>query len=175
MSAPSESAWSQPILWLVLGLPALMLVAGFFMLRTAAGLGSTDVTGDRVARTAQVQTTDLAADLAARDRSLSGRLRLVDHVLHLDLATAVIAQPLTLVLQHPIDTRADQTLLLLPAGTGAWKARFDKARAHDWLLRLQPADRAWRLHGRWLRGDSEVELRPSMSAAVDVDVARPTP
>ena len=63
------SAWRQPLLWLVLALPAATVVAGFTTLGLAAA--GPDTSGDAaVKRTAQAQVEDLAPDLAALLRGL---------------------------------------------------------------------------------------------------------
>ena len=160
-----ERAWSQPILWLVLALPAAMVIAGVFMLRAAIGMGSTDATTDRVLKTAQVQTTDLTPDLKARDAGLMARLQLADGYIEV-LPTAgefARTEPLTLLLRHPIDTRSDRELKMQPAARG-WRVAYAAATRHDWLLELHPADGRWRLQGRWVRGSGQASLRSSLSA-----------
>lgn len=164
MNAPvSERAWSQPILWLVLALPAAMVVAGVFMVRTAIGIGSTDATTDRVLKTAQVQTTDLTADLAARDAGLAAGLQLANGYIEV-LPTAgefARSEPLTLLLRHPIDTRADRVLQLQPSA-GGWRVAVAPDTTHDWLLELSPVDVRWRLQGRWVRGSAGAQLQSSI-------------
>ncbi len=177
MSKPvAERAWSQPILWLVLALPAAMVVAGVFMVRSAIGMGSTDATTDRVLKTAQVQTTDLTADLNARDAGLMAQLQLVDGFIEVVPTAGVFAraQPLTLLLRHPIDTRADRVLQMQPDAR-RWRVAYTADSKHDWLLELRPADGRWRLQGRWVRGNSGARLQSSLrvgSVALVGHVAR---
>lgn len=167
MSESRASPWRQPVFWLVLGMPAVMVVAGVMMVRTAVGVGSTDSRDPLVQRTAQMQTVDLSADLAASKAQLRGSLRQHAGALELVINGAAIdrTMPLVLRLQHPVDARADRRVILTAEADGVWRARLDLAHGHDWLLELAPESAAWRLKGRWLRQQDAAELRPAFSAA----------
>ena len=58
--------WREPMMWLVLGLPAMSVVAGVILV-TLATRDSSDSVGDVVTRTAQIQVADLGPDARARD------------------------------------------------------------------------------------------------------------
>ena len=59
------SPWRQPLVWLVVGLPAVAVVALVWMVFIAAGPGSTDSVDPAVKRTAQIQVADLGPDATA--------------------------------------------------------------------------------------------------------------
>ncbi len=168
-----NSPWRQPMVWLVLALPLAIVIAGVFLVHAAFGLGSTDVSTDAVQRTAQIQTTDLSADIGARDAGFSAALRLRDGRVEVRVHPdeSLRGASLVLVMQHPVDTRADQ-LLLLRASGGHWQAPFAGPSTHDWKLQLRPADGAWRLHGRLIRGQHSARLRASLSP-LTLTMARP--
>jgi len=161
-SAVPTSPWRQPVFWLVLALPAAVVVAGISMLMVASQDGRSDAVVDNVHRVAQIQTADLAPDLAARDAQLSVSVRV-----NTQLGTIEVlpirgafdrAAPLQLLLSHPVSSSADRILSLAP-GEHGWSALASIDRSHDWLLQLGPADARWRLRGRWLRGEQTATLR----------------
>jgi uncharacterized protein len=73
--SPSGDNRRNPVLWLVIGLPALSVVAGIGLLVVAIRSGGSDAVPAEVRRTAQVQVTDLAPDEAARRAGLRVVLR----------------------------------------------------------------------------------------------------
>jgi hypothetical protein len=76
-------------------------------------------------------------------------------------------QSLSLLLQHPIDTHADRVLVLQPDAQG-WSAPWTVESGHDWILELTPANRNWRLQGRWLRAEAGARLQPSLRTTAEV-------
>lgn len=157
------SAWRQPLLWLVLALPAATVVAGFTTLGLAAA--GPDTSGDAaVKRTAQAQVEDLAPDLAAAHAGLAATLR-VDRVhgaIEVALPPGTVAA--TLVLRHPVDAALDRTLALARAGD-AWRARTAAPLAGNWLIELHGANDAWRLDGRLARDADAARLAPRLRVA----------
>ena len=150
-------------MWLVFGMPALVVAAGVRMVFIAGAPGSTDAVPDLVYRTAQVQTADLGADAAARDAGISALVRI-------DAGAGTVEvlpvsgrfdrdTTLRLTLLHPVRADADRELLLQPAPAG-WRTAATPASAHDWNVRLSPLDGSWRLQGRWPRGQAAARLRP---------------
>ena len=67
MTSPDEKRGfgRNPVLWLVLGIPALTIVAGVWTLMVAAGNSAVDADPDPVRRTAQVQVASVEADAEA--------------------------------------------------------------------------------------------------------------
>jgi hypothetical protein len=156
----------EPMLWLVLGLPAAAVIAGFATLFIAVNNGSSDSVRDRVQRTAQVQTADISADLAAEQLGLSGVLERTADTGALSLrveGTALEAARLQLVMSHPTDAAADLEVRLV-RNDGRWIGRLpDPAAKNDWLLSVAPEGAAWRLRGRLRAGATEAALVPDIA------------
>ncbi|QOW19213.1 FixH family protein [Lysobacter ciconiae] len=161
-----ESPWRMPIVWLVIALPAVVVIASIGLIFIAGGDGN-DVVRDDVQRTAQIQTADLSADAVAGEQKLSAIVRT-------DLEGGFIevlpvsgnfdhTAPLRLTLAHPADSARDTVLLLAPGELG-WRvdARLDDS--HDWKVELGPEDAHWRLKGRLPKGQQATNLRPSLQA-----------
>ena len=162
----ARPAWKEPMLWLVAAIPAASVVASVALLVAAArSSGNDDMVADRVQRTAQIQTTDIAPDLQARTLALAARLRIDgERILLVPEANAFPrGGVLLLALHHPARAQDDITLALQPAPDG-WQATRALPRGHDWNLSLTPDTHAWRLQGRLLRGDDHAELSPALDA-----------
>ncbi len=165
-SAPHRPWYREPMLWLVIALPAAVIVAGVSTIAIAVSAGGSDAVSDQVRRTAQIQIADLAAEQAALERGIGAELR-IDHdtgALHVALNQQADAPAATLELQlnHPIDAAQDRQVTLVRSGDG-WLGRFDGDLQHDWDLSLMPADREWRLRGRIRGGQPSAELRAPLA------------
>jgi hypothetical protein len=161
MSRPRH-AWREPMVWLMLAIPAATVVAGIATLRLARAEGGLDAAPESVQRTAQTQVTDLGPDRRAAALGLQANLRVDARgrpVLRLpERADGALA----LRLVHP--TRADGDLewtRAVPGGDWSGPAVPIAARGH-WVL--EPADRAWRLVGRWPVDGGVVALQPAVAA-----------
>ncbi|MAL04003.1 MAG: nitrogen fixation protein FixH [Arenimonas sp.] len=164
MNTGKRSFFSRnPVLWLVLAIPALTIVAGVWTLVVASGNSAVDADPDPVRRTAQVQTASIEADAEALRRKLSATLVIEDDtaLLRLDQATGPRAPVLQLV--HPLESSFDRQLGLLPDPRG-WRTDGEVAATHVWQLRLVADDGSWRLVGRYHPGDTEVALAPALAA-----------
>lgn len=173
----------NPMLWLVVGLPALVVVAGISTVVIAIRAGGSDDIPEDVRRMAQVQTAELGPDARAAEQGLSLVFSVQDDGLALLPASGDIdrAAPLRLSLHHPTDGAQDQMITLAPSADG-WRIAFAadaeaKADAsahtvvpagveqldsgHDWRVVATAADGRWRLHGRLAAGQRAVLLRPA--------------
>jgi hypothetical protein len=161
----SRSRWSNPVMWLVVGLPLLSIVAGVGLVVIAVRSGGADTVSDPVSRVAQIQTTDLGPDAAAQKLGLSAVLRIEDGVVEILPATGSFArgQPLDLLLQHPTREAEDLQLHLQPEGPG-WRLQQAVDARHDWVVQLRAADGSWRLHGRLPKQQRAARLAPSLGA-----------
>jgi hypothetical protein len=159
---PAPVPWTRnPVAWLMVGIPVLTVIAGFWTLWLAAGSGATDSHPDRVRRTAQVQEASLAADENAAALGLSARLQV-------DAGTTVVSLqpspgPLAPVLRlvHPFESSRDRVVELSPGPRG-WQGG-SLAAAHAWQLQMTAADGSWRLVGRYTPGDTEVAMAPAVA------------
>ncbi|MBO9716599.1 MAG: FixH family protein [Pseudoxanthomonas sp.] len=161
--ATSRSKWSNPVMWLVVGLPLLSIVAGVGLVVLAVRSGGADTVSDPVSRVAQIQTTDLGPDAAAKKQGLSAVLRVEDGIVEVLPATGSFSheRPLRLLLQHPTREAEDLQLELQPDGPG-WRTQQAVDAQHDWVVQLFAADGSWRLHGRLPRQQHAVRLAPSL-------------
>lgn len=161
-----QSPWRLPIVWLVAGLPAAVVIASIGLI-FIAGDGNNDVVRDEVQRTAQIQTSDLGPDTVAQQEKLSAIVRT-------DAEQGIIevlpvsgqfdrAAPLRLTLAHPTRSEADLSLVLEPDELG-WRAQAEIDAGHDWKVELGPQDGRWRLRGRLPRQQQATHLRPSLQA-----------
>lgn len=160
-SAPRRSNWSNPVMWLVVGLPLLSIVAGVGLVVVATRTGGADSVSDPVRRVSQIQTTDLGPDEAAKKLGLSAVLRVEDGIVEVLPATGEFArtQPLQLLLEHPTRQAGDLRLQLAPEGPG-WRLQQAVDPGHDWVVQLRAADGSWRLHGRLPRQQHAARLAP---------------
>lgn len=159
-------------MWLVVGLPLLVIVAGFVTLYIAIDAGGSDAIPDDVRRTAQVQTSELAPDERASSLKLSAVLSVHDG--HLEVLPAsgpllddklLRSQPLRLLLQHPTLAAEDRELKLIPTNTG-WRVGHTLDTGHDWRIQLLPEGTAWRLRARLPAGQRGVLLAPAVGEVV---------
>lgn len=147
----------EPMVLLVWGLPAIVVVAGFITLAIAIRAGDLDASSDTVRRMAQVQQTDLAADQSALQRGLSASLSVQDDGVRLQLLGAAEHEAdLTLRFEHPLDSDLDRQVTLRREGE-VWNATLDLPAADHWRLVLQAGDASWRLDGE-LRGSRGIAV-----------------
>ncbi|MGC4029724.1 MAG: FixH family protein [Steroidobacteraceae bacterium] len=159
MNEPSR-AWREPMMWLVMGLPAITVVAGITMVILYGGPGTADTVSDEVQRTGQIQQTDLSPDMRARELGLSAHLRLTQDAVELRPVSGTLPrEALQLTLAHPLQAAHDVTLQLQPAD-GMWRASAHVDTTHDWNLQLAPASGAWRLTARLPRDQVSALLAP---------------
>lgn len=140
--------WKEPMVWLIAGLPASVVVASFVTYYIAAtNVDPLVNAGYHKEGLAPVQDTskfERAAELA-----INGELVIRDGVAEISLAGRMEALPvgLELLLQHPSDASQDVKVLFSDRGTGLYTgllpARLSGKR--QWIL--EPEDRGWRLSG----------------------------
>ena len=160
MNAP-RPAWREPMVWLMLAIPAATLVAGFATLRIARA-GGLDAAPEPVRRTLQAQVADLAPDARAAALRLQAEVR-VDAAGRVDVAlpAQVMDGTPTLRLVHP--TRAAEDRTWIRAADGTWTGPSLPARARgQWIL--EDVAQGWRLVGRWPGEDGVAALQPAVVA-----------
>ncbi|KAF1690137.1 FixH family protein [Pseudoxanthomonas koreensis] len=163
---PRRSNWSNPVMWLVIGLPLLSIVAGVGLVVVATHTGGADSVSDPVRRVSQIQTTDLGPDEVAGRRGLSAVLRVEDGIVEVLPATGEFTrgQPLQLLLEHPTRQADDLRLELPPEGPG-WRTQQAVDPGHDWVGQLRAADGSWRLHGRLPKQQHAARLAPLLGGS----------
>lgn len=149
----------EPMVWLIIALPAASVVAGLMLVATAVRSGGADEVTDKVQRHAQIQLTELGPDQRARAMNAVVILRIDPGSIEVLPVSGNLPRDRTLVLDlnHPTDASRDLRLVLLPSNQG-WhvSARIDTS--HDWIARLGPVDGAWRVLGRVQGGGRATRL-----------------
>lgn len=156
----ARAAWREPMLWLVLALPASVLGAAAWTIACAAG--GSDATGAQVRRTAQIQIEDLGPDREAARLNLAGELRLADRMLVVNIDGAPATDALHVVLEHPVHAALDRSLVLATRD-GRWQTPIEALdTGHAWNVRATDAAGTWRLQGRWSANTAGTALHPAV-------------
>jgi hypothetical protein len=160
----ARPAWREPMVWLTFGLPAASVVAGVLLVVTAVRAGGADDVDAAVQRRAQVQLTDLGPDETARRLQMSALVRFEAGAVEVLPVSGPMPRlkPLTLTLTHPTESSLDRHLVLEPHANG-WRSKVGAGAAHDWLLRVAPADARWRVVGRLSAGASVARVGPALA------------
>lgn len=143
-------AFSQPLMWLVVGIPAATVVAGLFTLWIAVHGADTPVGSDYVKQGLSV-TPDTRREDRARELGVAGTLAMHTTPGNMLLVELTLApngadiKPTRLRLLHPSDPNNDLAIHMLPAGDGHWHARqpITWAPGTRWHIALEGED--WRL------------------------------
>jgi hypothetical protein len=157
-----RSAWREPMLWLVAGLPAASVAAGVALL-VAISRDNVDALSAGVRRTAQIQAEDTRADEEALRRGLSATVRrgAPPDGLVLELhGDADGTAALRLLLLHPAAAAHDLEPKLERLDAHHWRAAQPPATTNAWHLRLESADGRWRLAGRLEAAADGATLEP---------------
>lgn len=160
----SRKAWQEPMVWLMVGIPAATVVAGLATFAIALRAGSMDNVPTSVTRVAQAQVLASAVDDATASKGYRGYLVLerspaVWRVSVKTLPADLAAEPLRVLFVHPTlaarDVRVDLT-----AG------RASSTEAPDFMPQqviVSDAAGTWRLVGDY-NGQQVLNLTPSLSA-----------
>ncbi len=167
MSENGQPKKREPMLWLVFGLPAAVVVAGVVTLVIAIQKRDGGVVNDQVQRTAQVQQTDLGPDEQAHKLGLRALLR--EHAGRVEIIPMggpfARQEPLHLLAEHPTESTLDRRLELTPSRNGWLSAeQFEDERRHDWKFVLSPADGSWRLRARMPKDQQSTVLLPAVGS-----------
>jgi hypothetical protein len=153
-----RAAWREPMVWLMLGIPALTVVGGLLTLRIALAQASDEVP-DPVQRTLQAQVVDLGPDRRAAALHLTARVTLDPaRRPRVDLDDAPETAHLALHFVHATRSRDDRTWTLSDDDEWLGDPLPPGARGR-WVLE-DPAD-AWRLVGT-MDDDGVAWLRPAV-------------
>lgn len=167
MDTNKAKAHREPMVWLVFGLPAVVVVASVVTLAIAIKSHDGGEVTDEVQRTAQIQQSDLGPDARAGEMGLRVLLREREGRIEvLPMAgNFPVQQALHLVAEHPTDRTQDRVLVLAPQpGQAGWMsmAAFETTRKHAWKFTLTPGNEQWRLRGRMPKAQSTAVLLPSL-------------
>ncbi len=151
------------MVWLVAALPLASVIAGVGLVVIAVRSGGSDSVREPVARTAQVQTSDLDADERAQQLQLTAVLRIDADVVEVLPVTGSFDRntPLLIALNHPTRESEDRSKRLEPFERG-WRAQMEVSDSHDWALAVTDGAGQWRLRGRLSRGLRAAHLKPAV-------------
>ena len=156
----------EPLVWLVIAIPALTVVAGLSTVYIAHHTADVEVSDD-VRREGLAIHQDPARDNAASTLGVSAKLTLADGHLHVVLAPGKASPPSTLlvVLSHATRAEYDQLVPLTAAADGSYDTNVPALRAGHWVLEVTPTDRSWRLTGQFTGSTASLELTPEAATA----------
>lgn len=164
MQTDERSRWSNPVMWLVVGLPVVSMIFGMGLV-VIANRDSDDAIADPVHRTAQMQVADLGPDARAQQLELAAVVRVGGGAVDVIPVQGEFdrRQPLKLSLLHPAHSADDRVVDVVPSPLG-WHAAFKVDAAREWNVRLAPADGRWRIGGRLPKGQQAVALQPALQS-----------
>lgn len=158
-----QTAWREPMLWLVWGLPLCVVAAAVITIGVALH-SPFDASAAQTRRIAQMQLEDLSADREAARLQLRADLRFGaarDEVIIAIESPFSSQEVLELALLHPTAASHDRHVELQHE-SAAWRATLPRLPTHAWELRVQPRGGQWRLSGRLHANASQATLRSSV-------------
>lgn len=169
MSAHSEDTqaagsrpWHrEPLVWMVIAIPALTVVAGLTTVRIAFH-GADPVVADYMRKEGLAIHQDPTRDRAAAAAGVTAKVTLAADRIVVELRPGQGTRPdsLLVLLSHATQARYDQLLMLATDADGRYGATLPALPPGHWYLELSPADRAWRLTGELHGGDTTLTLKP---------------
>lgn len=166
MSAtPLESprpAWREPLVWLVVGIPAATVVAGFATWWIAAQRADSNVAEDWYKRGLTINRS-LERESHAQARNLNAEIRLADaNDLRVTLTgTGPLPATIAVLLTHPVRAEQDRRVTLDRQADGGYRIVSPMVSVGRWDVAIEAED--WRLAGR------RVELREGRTIRVSAD------
>jgi len=163
-------AWREPLVWLVVGIPALTVVAGLLTWWIAAQRADSDVADDHYRRGLAINRV-LQRDEAARAQGLKAVIEspaATDHgVVQVRLrGEGPMPEILILNLSHPVQAAQDQHLTLTVQADGSYRTQSGVSWPHAgrWAVSIDTPQ--WRLSGQAIRLEPGMSLRlPQQSDA----------
>ena len=127
--------------WLIIALPATVVVAGISMIRLAHH-SADDMVVDNYYKDGKAINQSLGQDQRAVELNMVAELsfNFDSGQLIVSLAGDELPQNLVLHLYHPIEADHDTTVLLTPRGEGRYLGELSQRLQHRYLLRLLPAN-----------------------------------
>jgi hypothetical protein len=144
---PVRPAWREPLVWLVVGIPAATVVAGVFTWWIAAQRADSNVADDHYKRGLAINRS-LERESRAKALGLSAELTLEgENDLRLRLTgSAALPPTVTVVLTHPVRADQDRRLSLDRQADGSYRTVAPQVGAGNWDVSIEAQD--WRVAGR---------------------------
>lgn len=162
----TRKAWQEPMVWLMVGIPALTVVAGIATLIIALQSGPMDMDPASVQRVSQAQTLDSAEDRTATEGNFRAFLIIDKQSKPWSISVKTVPMSLAgkdmhLVFVHPNRAELDIDVLLPARATATAMPKLLDFKAQQIMLR--DAEKTWRLVGSY-DGQSNITLTPALSA-----------
>jgi uncharacterized protein len=158
---PHRPWYREPLLWLVIAIPALTVVAGLSTVLIAFH-GADDPVADEIRKEGLAIHHDPTRDRAAVAAGVEATLALGDGQVHVTVVAghATLPRSLVLLLSHATRAERDQMLTLDATGSGQYAGTLPPLAGGHWYLELTPTDRSWRLTGEFAGERATLQLRP---------------
>lgn len=149
---PNRPWWKEPMVWLIAGLPASAVVAGFATYFIAAqeplNIVKANYRKEGLALVAPASEADERALALALKANVSTRDGQLEVVLSGTLPTG--PQRLALNIVHPTQENKDIHILLAHTHKLSYIAPAPNVGSGKRILVLEPEDRSWRITGQWM-------------------------
>lgn len=158
----TRSAWREPMVWMLVGLPLASVAIGFALLFAAVHPGREDM--ETVGKVTKVGKLLVAAEAiegstAVPTKGLVLRTR-GDMIEALPMdGDFPRGGRLTLTLTPANAGASPRTYTLAPSELG-WRGVGSVDGHHEWVVQLAPDNASWLMHGRWSAASSSIRLLP---------------
>jgi len=144
---PVRPAWREPLVWLVVGIPAATVVAGFVTWWIAAQRADSNVADDYYKRGLAINRS-LERESRAKALGLRAEVSLAaENDLRLRLtAGAALPPTVTVMLTHPVRAEQDRKLSLDRQVDGSYRIVAPQVGAGTWDISIEAQD--WRVATR---------------------------
>ncbi len=154
----------EPLVWMVIALPAAAVVAGLVTLWIAVS-GRDDVVRDDFRQAGRSVHPDPRRDNAAVVAGVRARVALdgASGQVSVDITLDRGPQPdgLVLILSHATRSDLDRLVRLEREGD-AWQGSTARFETGHWYVEVTPSDRAWRLTGDFKGAAARLQMEPGL-------------
>jgi len=163
---PVRPAWREPLVWLVVGIPAATVVAGAFTWWIAAQRADSNVADDYYKRGLAINRS-LERESRAKALGLRAELTLAgENDLRLRLTGGATLPPtVSVVLTHPVRAEQDRRLSLDRQADGGYRIVAPQVGAGNWDVSIEAQD--WRVAGRHVALREGAVVRLAADGRVD--------
>jgi hypothetical protein len=159
-------AWKEPLVWMVVGIPAATVVAGLTTWWIAAQRADSNVYEDWYKRGLTINRS-LERESRAEALRMRAEISLADeHDLRVRLESdATLPPTVTVVLTHPVRAELDRRLSLERQTDGVYRTVSPLAGAGRWGLAIEAED--WRIAARHVTLSQGATVRVTPDGKVD--------
>lgn len=158
---PGRPWYREPLMWLVVGVPALTVAGGIATLWLAT-MGRDVVVRDDFRREGLAIHADPRRDAAAVEAGAHATLTFDRDRAQLTAVVSLrrgqLPDGLLILLSHATRAELDRTVSLRRAN-GIYRGQLESLPGGRWYVELTPASRGWRLRGEFSGAQRTIELR----------------